>query len=246
MQRRRRLRVAHVPRAVSCAQCLDTPVRLGVFVVWMLAAYPLRWLEQLVLASPIRFIRWQLQQDAHAQLASFVYGILLSYGVFLPLSRLQVVSLGLVCTTYLSVIAWCMGHALVAWLIFLGLDVCIELQHAPPGLHCCGVWKHSPGRESNLALALGLSFAFPVASIRLQDPTLETPSLHEWCRPSPQWPAEAVYVPVMFLALIAACVVPPTADTSTQEQEDEDDYNSLPVAISDTDILMTDMRRENE
>ena len=212
--------------------------RLLYVCFWVVVALPFRCLETLFLGVVGEYIRAQLLQDEVGVKAYFIFGLFVSYAVFLPLARLEAVHSGALCTSYLTTLAWILGN--VCMNIFIYTDVIKRLKI---GGVCQAVVRGkcrlvTPTPPGYLGMGLGIAFAFPVAAMHNVDPTMSAPGFSEWCRPSPGVPAEYIYVPVFIVAMLAANVdttpqrsTKPTLQSTHTERPPLDQYHGTIAGI---------------
>lgn len=201
----------------SGVYCCWVVLRWTVLGLWFILALPLRLIESLVIGVVAQFFTLQLKQDPYDFVSYFILGLLFSYGFFLPLSRVDGIEPGVLCSAYLATISWVAGQMIMAILIVHGVTHRLQLGHRCPTLTSGRCRLRVPADSGYLGLALGLSVAFPVASMEYGDAAWdaaggdERPQLSSWCRLNDEWPSEIVYAPLFFISLLAA-----NMDTNTR------------------------------
>lgn len=167
---------------------------------WLLASLP-KLVETVVVAGPVSYLAVVAQRDFPVLGASFLVGAFMGWALFTPLVSLD---FSAVCTTYLSTLAWTGGNLLVCFLSGLRVLNLIDLREKP-------AWLCSLGEAGYLGFAAGLALSFGEVAI---DGKTE-----EWCRASEAWPAEAVYLPVFFLACLSGLVSLTVVHTGYTQQQ---------------------------
>lgn len=188
--------------AMGCIVC-----RCVIWILWCFVAMPLRMIETLIFAAPADYIKHEVQRDREGFGAMLAGGLFLTYTTFLPLARMQALDPGCLCTVYLSLVSWVVGHLIMNILLFAGVCSRIQLSH-----HCvCLQTGISRLRDISgggyIGLMMGISLAFPIASMRHINDSFESQTLHEWCRPTDEVPAVFVCLPLFVIGMIAENIV---------------------------------------
>ncbi|MBL4665331.1 MAG: hypothetical protein JKY23_05210 [Nitrospinaceae bacterium] len=201
----------------------------------------MRILETIFLVWPMQYMRDTLLVDPGGSLGAFVMGLFLSYGLFMPLARIDALHAGVVCTVYVSSVAWCVGHIGTGMCVYAGLVWRMRATHYLPCLTTGCMRVRVLGDGAYVALALGMSFAFPVASMITPTPGMQPHTLREWCRPSPGLPAEFIYVPIFLMGWVTGLVDIPGVTTTDADVTDAPpvrrgerrpaDYTPLPRSV---------------
>lgn len=192
--------------------------RTLLWILWICTALPFRVAETLIVGVAAEYLQVQLRTDWRGFCANFVIGLFLSYGVLLPIARLETHHPGALCTCYLSTIAWMVGNVCMNIIIYTGFTYRLKIDKQCPCL-VQGTWRlRIPTDAGYVGLALGLSFAFPVASLQFADPSRPVPELMEWCRPTHAIAAEYIYGPVFLGALLAANIDTSPVRTRARER----------------------------
>jgi hypothetical protein len=182
-------------------------VRGVVWILWCFVAVPLRAAETLLIGIPAEYMKTEIMKDKEGFISMASAGLFLTYTTFLPLARMQSLDPGGLCTVYLSLVAWVVGHIIMNILVFAQVIGQLQLSHRCSALQSGVARLRSNSGGGYIGLLMGIAFAFPVASMRRINEHLVDLSLHEWCRPSDNIPAIAICGPVMILGLIASNVV---------------------------------------
>ena len=210
-------------------------LRVLLWVIWVVLALPFRLIETVCMGIVAEYLSYQIKHyDADVK-AYLVLGVILSCAVFLPMARMDSINEGILCTTYLSSVAWVMGNVCMNFACFYGLVGVIRIDDACPCL-VQGIWRlRIPNHAGYIGLLLGISFAFPVATMYASVPGVSEFNQGRWCRPHPDIAAEFVYVPLFITAMMAANI-----DTSPEriqnrerhQQATTHSYHTVPAAVN--------------
>lgn len=187
----------------TCGMCLASHmcVRKCLAVLWVVTL-PFKCAEQVMFLVPLNYLKRVGLRGTATLVAGMVVGAVLSWALFQPLATNT--HHGTVCTTYLSLMAWCVGHLAVYAAVAYKAMVLIKLTHM------CGLQTNSPqcvlpislSEPAYLGLLMGLLIQFGEIAFVSR-------TSWQWCRASPHTPAEAFYIPVAVMACISAMVFVP-------------------------------------
>jgi hypothetical protein len=172
------------------------------WVLWLLCVFPLQFLETMLLGHVWHYLRFILKEDAASVTAAAVMGLVISNGIFQPLSNMRGVRSGQLCAAFLMLLSWTWGGVLAHMLRYSG---CLPRVNWPRRLRSCGCSCRlrvlSGGAHTGLLV--GLSFAFPVTAVKQYDTLLP---LTTWCSPSPSVPMTVLCPILMLLAVLSVCM----------------------------------------
>lgn len=183
-------------------RCLGSGV---LWVLWACVALPVRLVEHVVVGWGAQYLKHRLYTRPESFAAHLVMGLFWSYALFLPLARAPGVSPSALCTAYLTVLAWHVGHVtanVLLWYQVLGKWG----TRVPAPCWRFLEWLYVPDDAGYLGLFLGLCVAFPVASPRPLDPSATWDTRSTTCELTPGVGAWVCYLPLGLLASAAACL----------------------------------------
>jgi hypothetical protein len=214
--------------------------RAVVWVLWCCIAVPIRILESVLIGTPAEYMKYEIMADKEGFISMTAVGLFLTYTTFLPLARMHSLDPGGLCTVYLSLVAWVMGHICMNIMVFASLIGHLQLSHRCSALQLGLLRLRSISGGGYIGLLMGIAFAFPVASMRRINGDLADVSLHQWCRPADDIPAVFVCVPVLVLGMIAANVVGVTE--SRRPRNDRMNYDIQKTNCDDDRDELTEFR----
>jgi hypothetical protein len=178
-------------------------LRFTFWLLWLAIAFPIRLVEHVVVGFVGYHLRDMVREAPYSFVAFLTLGLVLSHGIFQPLSNMDLFTSGTVCVSFLSTMSWLLSQVLIGILVREGVLWRLTVRRSCPALLRGACRLQIPDDAGYMGLILGLSFAFPVASVTRN--TTVTP-FSQWCRLAEHIPAELVYLPTFVCGLMAALV----------------------------------------